>query len=265
MLEVSELFIYPIKSLGGIAVQQTFLTDRGFQYDRRWLLVDDNNIFLTQRDNPKMALLQTVLGDTGLSVFQKHNPNQSLHIPFDLMSTETVSVTIWEDTCLAQLVNPEVDQWFSQALNMNCHLVYMPDHSRREVDPRYATQNELTSFSDGYPTLIIGQASLDDLNARLPTPVPINRFRPNIVFTGGQPYEEDKLTAFQIKGINFSGVKLCGRCMITTINQETAETGKDPLRTLAGYRLQNNNVMFGMNLLHEGTGWISVGDLLIQH
>src|SRR6187431_2656720 len=98
MLQVSELFVYPIKSLGGIPVQQALLTDRGFQYDRRWLLVDERNIFLTQRDNPKMALLQTALGEHGLTVFHKHNPIQSLHIPFDFVSSETVSVTIWDDT-----------------------------------------------------------------------------------------------------------------------------------------------------------------------
>ena len=265
MLQVSELFIYPIKSLGGIAVQNAFLTDRGFQYDRRWLLVDEGNMFLTQRDNPKMALLQTSIIDRGLTVFHKHNPHQSLHIPFDFISTESVSVTIWDDTCLAQLISPEVDYWFSQALNMNCRLVYMPDQTHREVDPRFATNYELTSFSDGYPTLIIGQSSLDDLNARLQTPIPMNRFRPNIVFTGGKPYAEDDMRSFQINGIDFFGVKLCARCMVTTIEQDTAQTGKDPLRTISGYRMQNNNVMFGQNLLHEGTGLISVGDPIILH
>ncbi len=265
MLQISELFIYPIKSLGGIAVQQAYLTDRGFKYDRRWLLVDRNNVFLTQRDIPKMALLQTALGETGLSVFQKHDASQSLHIPFDAINRETISVTIWDDTCIAQLISPDIDAWFTAALGTDCRLVYMPEHSRREVDPKYATQQELTSFSDGYPTVIIGQASLDDLNARLQIPVAMNRFRPNIVFTGGTAFAEDDMAAFSINDIDFFGVKLCSRCMITTINQENAETGKDPLRTLSQYRMQNNKVQFGQNLLHKGEGWISAGDKIILH
>lgn len=262
MLQVSELFIYPIKSLGGIAVQQAYLTDRGFKYDRRWLLVDKNNVFLTQRDSPKMALLQTAIAETGLTVFQKHDPGQSLQIPFDTIKGESISVTIWDDTCLAQLISPDIDAWFTAALGTDCRLVYMPEHSRREVDPKYATQQELTSFSDGYPTLIIGQASLDDLNARLQFPVSMNRFRPNIVFTGGAAYAEDDMTAFRVNNIDFFGVKLCARCMITTINQETGETGKDPLKTLSHYRMQNNKVLFGQNLLHRGEGWIRAGDII---
>ena len=263
MFQISELFIYPIKSLGGITVHQAYLTDRGFKYDRRWLLVDSNNVFLTQRDIPKMAMLQTAIGEAGLTVFQKHDPGQSLQIPFDAIKGETISVNIWDDTCLAQLISPDIDAWFTAALGIICRLVYMPEHSRREVDPKYATQQELTSFSDGYPTLIIGQASLDDLNARLQIPVPMNRFRPNIVFTGGTAYAEDEMTAFRINNIDFFGVKLCSRCMITAINQETAETGKDPLRTLSQYRMQNNKVLFGQNLLHRGEGWIGTGDKII--
>lgn len=265
MLQISELFIYPIKSLGGIGVQQAYLTDRGFKYDRSWLLIDKNNVFLTQRDIPKMAMLQTTIGETGLTVFQKHDHSLYLQIPFDAIGGETLSVTIWDDTCQAQLISPDIDAWFTAALGIDCRLVYMPEHSRREVDPKYATQQELTSFSDGYPTLIIGQASLDDLNARLQIPVPMNRFRPNIVFTGGTAFAEDDMKAFRINNIEFSGVKLCSRCMITTINQETGETGKDPLRTLSQYRMQNNKVLFGQNLLHKGEGWIRVGDKINLH
>jgi len=260
MLTISGLFIYPIKSLGGIALEKSFLTDRGFQYDRRWMLVNPSGKFYTQRDNPEMALLKVELKAAGLEVYHSADPDDRIEIPFQFTPSGVLPVIVWEDTCEAQLVSDSIDAWFTRVLNMPCRLVFMPDQTHRPVDPDYATRQEITSFSDGYPVLVIGQASLDDLNAKLNVPVPMNRFRPNIVFEGGRPYQEDGMTAFQVNGINFSGVKLCGRCMVTTIDQDTAETGKDPLKTLATYRLINNKVMFGMNLLHDSSGWIAVGD-----
>ncbi len=145
---------------------------------------------------------------------------------------------------------------------MQCRLVYMPDATNRRVDKAYASYDEITSFSDAYPISLIGQLSLDDLNTRLQEPVPINRFRPNIVFTGGEPFEEDTMEEFSINDIKFSGVKLCARCVVTTINQDDGEKGNEPLKTLATYRMRNNKIYFGHNLLHKGSGVISVGDEL---
>jgi uncharacterized protein YcbX len=136
----------------------------------------------------------------------------------------------------------------------------MPDHSQRLVDFNYAQQNEITSFSDGYPLLIIGQASLDDLNQKLAQPLPMNRFRPNIVFTGGYPFQEDEMKAFEINDINFYGVKPCARCVITTIDQQTGEKNKEPLKTLSTYRMWDNKVYFGQNLLYNNTGTLHAGD-----
>jgi hypothetical protein len=136
----------------------------------------------------------------------------------------------------------------------------MPDSSRRQVDEKYALQNDITSFSDGYPVLLIGQASLDDLNGRLDQPVPMNRFRPNIVFSGGTPYQEDGMKHFKVDGLDFFGVKPCGRCVMTTINQDTGSVGQEPLKTLSLYRTANNKVNFGQNVLHTGFGRIKVGD-----
>jgi uncharacterized protein YcbX len=135
----------------------------------------------------------------------------------------------------------------------------MPDYSRREVDPDYAPNKEITSFSDAYPLLLIGQASLDDLNKRLAEPVPMNRFRPNIVVEGWEPYEEDTIRKFSIGDVEFEAVKPCARCVLTTINQDTAEKGKDPLKTLASYRSRNNKVLFGQNLLYNGEGYLQKG------
>ncbi len=263
MLTVSGLYIYPIKSLGGISVSQAVITSRGFLYDRRLLLTDTNNRFLTQREHAAMALLQPVIKEDGLYIHHKNNSYAPLFIPHRPSSSELVSVTIWDDTCDAQVYDSAINNWFSEVLNFPCQLVYMPDTTNREVDKRYAFNNEITSFADAYPMLIIGQSSLDDLNTRLDEALPMNRFRPNIVFTGGKPFLEDKMREFSINGVQFSGVKLCARCVMTTINQDTIATSKEPLKTLATYRFKNNKILFGQNLLHRGDGTIHVGDEII--
>ena len=265
MLEVSELFIYPIKSLGGIAVKSAKITDRGFQYDRRWMLVDSDNRFLTQREFPQMALLQVQLSANGLHVHHKINKTTPVNIPVDSEYNEVTTVQVWSDKCKAIFVSQELDEWFSEMLSIKCRLVYMPDSSKRRVDSRYAENKEITSFTDGYPFLLIGQSSLDDLNMRLTEPLPMNRFRPNIVFTGAEPYQEDKIQHFSINDIQFYGVKLSSRCVVTTIDQDIALKSKEPLKTLAGYRQKNNNIYFGQNLLHKGEGEIRIGDVIMVH
>ena len=260
MLQVSGLFIYPIKSLGGIAVDSALLTDRGFEHDRRWMLIDKDNRFLTQRVLPGMALLQVKLTATGLQVYHKNHPAESIDIPFITTSSAPVEVVVWDDSCRAQHVDPRLDAWFSRMLSVDCRLVYMPDHSHRPVDTRYATHGEITSLSDGFPVLMIGQASLDDLNGRLAQPLPMNRFRPNIVFSGGHPYEEDELAHFTIGNTDFYAVKPCARCVMTTIDQDKALAAKEPLRTLAAYRNRDNKIFFGQNILYKGGGAVTIGD-----
>ncbi|MES2110912.1 MAG: MOSC N-terminal beta barrel domain-containing protein [Bacteroidota bacterium] len=264
MLQVSELYIYPIKSLAGIPVKKAVVTSRGFEHDRRWLLVDENNCFITQREYYQMALLRVAIEADGLRVTHKVS-NKSLLIPFRTRDTdyEQAMVTIWDDTCMAEFVSTEADAWFTEVLNMRCRLVYMPDSTLRIVDQRYAHEDSITSFADAYPFLLIGQASLDELNNRLIENLPINRFRPNIVFTGGEPFDEDLYGHFLINNIDFYGVKLCARCVMTTVNQDTAIRGKEPLKTLAKYRFKNNKILFGQNLIHDGTGEIALGDELI--
>ena len=263
MLTVSELYIYPVKSLAGIAVDSAQLTNRGFQHDRRLMLVDHQYRFLTQREYPQMALLQPVLDPSGLFIHHKQHSFPPLFIPLLPAGTDRVQVQIFDDHCAALLHDAAVSEWFSKALGVGCHLAYMPDDSIREVDHRYASQHEITSFTDGYPTLLIGQASLDDLNARLAIPLPMNRFRPSIVFEGGAAFMEDELGKFFINGIAFTAVKPCARCTITTINQDTAEGSKEPLKTLSSYRKKNNKILFGQNLLHQGEGKVRIGDELV--
>lgn len=261
LLSVSQLFIYPIKSLGGISIKSATITDRGLQYDRRFLLIDENNSFLTQRVFPKMALLQTAIEDDTLLVFQKNTNDDKLVLPLSPAKvSKNILVKIWDDDCEAQLVSEEADDWFSKKLNRFCRLVYMPQSTKRKVDAKYAFNNEITSFSDAFPLLIIGQSSLDDLNSRLTVPLPINRFRPNIVFTGEAPFQEDLMEHFKINSCDFYCVKPSARCVITTTDQETAITGKEPLQTLSTYRSKNNKVYFGQNVLLKGEGKINTGD-----
>ena len=261
MYTVSQLFIYPIKSLGGISVNEAKITDRGLEYDRRWMLVDDDHQFLTQRKNGEMALLATELHNDHILVSHKVKEGK-IKIPIITSNPETAIATIWDDQCLVRFVTDEADKWFSEMLSINCRLVYMPDQSKRKIEEPFGNDHNITSLSDGYPVLMIGQSSLDELNNRLAAPIPMDRFRPNIVFTGGTPFIEDSFTDFSINDALFTGVKASSRCKVITINQQTGIATHEPLATLATYRKQNNKVYFGQNLLIRKTGTISVGQLI---
>ncbi|HEY4650706.1 MAG TPA: MOSC N-terminal beta barrel domain-containing protein [Pontibacter sp.] len=260
MYTVSSIYIYPIKSLGGISLEQAQVQQRGLQYDRRWMLVDAEGGFLSQRRFAQMALLQVRLQEGGLLVTHKQGLLAPLFVPFDAQADKKVSVTVWEDTCDAWEVDGVVTAWFSKALGMVARLVYMPESTRRNVDPKYAFAEEVVSFADAYPFLMIGEESLNHLNNKLKSAVLMDRFRPNIVFRGGQAHDEDLLNTFTIGDVQFRAAKPCARCVLTTIDQRTGLKGTEPLRTLATYRTVNNKVLFGQNLVHEGEGVIRVGD-----
>jgi uncharacterized protein len=266
MLQLSEIWIYPVKSFGGISLSQAQVTDRGLEHDRRWLLVDENGTFLSQRENPELALFQTEIGMDFLSITHREKL-ETIQVPLYHTFSGTqkkITVTVWEDTIEAYEVSQTTTDWFTKILGFTSRLVYMPEESHRKVEAEYAvTESDINSFSDGYPFLIIGQSSLDDLNSRLKKALPMNRFRPNFVFTGGLPYVEESWKEFTIGGLSFFGVKPCGRCIMTTIDQEKGiQSGKDPLLTLAKYKKEGNNVIFGQNLIASGTGQISVGNEL---
>jgi len=263
MLFISQLYIYPVKSLGGIAVDNALVTNRGLQFDRRFMLVGDNNSFITQRDQPKLALFRTFVEDEMLFIYHKDNAFDILSLPLLPPPTEErVMVNIWDDTCEAQFVSGEADKWFSAKLDVSCRLVYMPESTLREVDSDYAADKEITSFADDFHILLIGKSSLDDLNSRLEKSLPMNRFRPNIVMEGGTPFEEDTMEEFRINGIDFCGVKLCSRCVVTTIDQETGFADREPLKTLATYRSFSNKLFFGQNVLSRGNGMVKIGDAI---
>jgi hypothetical protein len=259
---IKQLYIYPIKSFAGIELQEAEITDRGFQHDRRWMLIDKNGRFFSQREYSELCFFQPIIKKDGLEVYHKKYPSQNIFIPFQYQS-ENQSVAIWDDICKGNIVSETINQFFSDILKQEIKLVYMADQSHRLVDTKYATGGELTSFSDGYPFLMIGQGSLDDLNSKTSEYIPMNRFRPNIVFTGGGAFVEDTWKNFSINNIPFTCAKPCARCVVTTIDQETAIKGKEPLITLNQYRKQNNKVLFGQNIVHHGLGKLKVGDKII--
>ncbi|MEH3115412.1 MOSC domain-containing protein [Pedobacter terrae] len=259
---LSGLYIYPIKSLGGISLQQAKLEESGLQYDRRWMLVDEDGIFVTQRKYFELALLQVSISNDQLIVFHKTLPGLSISFSTDEDTGEQISVVIWNDTVTALEVNKTLSDWFSNFLKFRVKLVRMPSTGKRLIDRNYAQNDEIVSFADGYPCLLIGQSSLDGLNEKLREPILMDRFRPNFVFTGGESHIEDRFKDFYMGEVLFSAVKPCSRCVLITIDQQTGEKGQEPLRTLASYRTVGKKIMFGQNLLHQQTGTIRVGDEL---
>lgn len=257
---LASLHIHPIKSLGGFAVQEARITDRGFAHDRRWMLVDENGVFITQREVPTMACLHCAPRTDGFRVTDVRD-GDTIDLPWSLSEGIELAARVWNDKVLALVAPIEHSLWFSHRLGITAVLVYMPDRSKRATNAAYATG--LTSLSDGYPYLIISQASLDDLNARMPLSLPMDRFRPNIVIAGGEAFQEDGWKEIAIGAARFSLVKPCFRCPIPTTDQRTGQRGKEPLRTLATFRRVGNEVKFGMNAMAIAGDRVRVGDQVI--
>lgn len=258
-LTLSEIWIYPIKSLAGIRLQKANVKQKGLEYDRRFMLVDEAGRFLTQREHPQMALFNTSLA-TNLLTIESGISKQSITISLEPTDGNALTAKIWDDLVETIEVSKEASSWFSKELNFTCKLVFFPEANRRDVDPRYASNAEQTSLADAYPFLIIGQSTLNDLNKRLDMPVPMKRFRPNFVFTGGNPFEEDDWKNFRIGNNRFAAVKLCARCVLITVDPETGIKGKEPLATLTTYRKRENKILFGQNLLPIDYDEVCEGD-----
>lgn len=259
MLSLSRLFIYPIKSLAGIEVKQSQVTPTGLQYDRKWMLVDEHQQFLSQRRLPKMALLKTQVVGQQLIVSAPNQEDLVLQLK-PAESTVTQEVTLWHDQCIVQEVDREASQWFSGFLQFPCTLVYQPDENIRTVDQKYAQAKDQTSFSDGFPFLMVSDASLALLNQQMGLSLSIRRFRPNLVVTDCSAYAEDSWRIISIGEISFRLPKPCARCAIPQIDPDTAISDQEPLRTLAITRKWNNEVFFGQNALHDSLGLLKAGD-----
>ena len=256
-IRLSAIYFYPVKSLRGIGLQRAPLGRRGIDYDRHWMLVDDAGVFITQRHLPRMALISTSLVPGGLRLSAPGMPD--LDVALESAAHRPLSVRVWDDLCTARSAGDAPRRWLSAFLDCACRLVYLPPDSRRLVDTNFAQAGEETGFSDGFPLLLISQTSLDDLNTRLQTPLPMQRFRPNLVVEGCLPYAEDGWRRIRVGDIILRLVKACSRCAITTVDPETGGKGAEPLRTLSGYRKRGNKVYFGQNLLHQAAGELRVG------
>lgn len=261
---LSALHIYPVKGLKGISLTEARCTDRGLEHDRRWMVVDSQGVFLSQREHPKMATVWTDIGDGALSLSA---PDIStVDVPLDARAAPGMKVRVWESVCDAMPVSPYADAWLSDYLGLACRLVYMPDASLRHSNPQYAGEDKRVGFADGYAYLVTGEASLSDLNTRLAAKghpaLPMNRFRPNLVVSGAAPFAEDGWGEIRVGDAVLRGVKPCGRCQVATTDQSTGEVrGPEPLATLSTYRESTTfGTMFGMNLVTVKTGTVRVGD-----
>lgn len=260
-LRVIEINVYPIKSTAAVAVNEWPVESRGLAMDRRWMLVDEAGDFITAREYADITLVRTHM-ENGCLRLSAPGMDELL-IPIGDESTATVPVTIWADECRAVPVSEQADDWFSALIGTRCRLVRMNDACIRPVDGSFGRQDDQVSFADGYPLLLISEASLSDLNQRLPEPVSMRRFRPNLVVTGCAPYAEDDWRHITVGEVDFEGVKNCSRCEFTTIHPVTGEKDPrlEPLRTLSTYRRRaEGGVYFGQNLIPRALGTVRVGD-----
>ena len=254
---IDGLYFYPIKSCRGTSLDVAEVGPRGIVADRQWMVVDESNEFLTQRELPRMALVRPSLAGGVLALTA---PGMSPLTVSPGGHRERRQVVVWRDRCAAIDEGPQAAEWLSAFLELPCRLVRIPDDETRRADPEYAGPNDQVGFADGFSFLLISRASLDDLNRRLSVPLPMNRFRPNIVVDGTEPFEEDRWKRIRMGDITFVVAKPCARCAITTTNQDTAERSQEPLRTLATFRhVAGRGVMFGQNLIHDRSGILQVG------
>ena len=259
MITVVSIHIYPIKGMRGVSLESSQIDQRGLAYDRRWMVIDGNGKFVTQREQPKLTTIEVEWNEPTITLSLN---GKSVTFSHDNVSSEAIRVKVWNDWCEGIIAEEFVNQWLSQALEGDYRLIYMPDDSRRVVNPKYVPQEAITSFTDGYPFLVISEASLEYLNDRLETPVGMERFRPNLVIRGVAAHIEDNFEKIKIGDIPFEGAKRCPRCQVPTIDQKTGEKGRQPMLTLARYRLFDEDILFGMNMVHRGQGVIKVGDIL---
>ena len=254
---LTSLYVYPIKSVGGIALREARLDSRGIEHDRRWMLVDENGKFMSQRKHPRMALISTRL--TSDSLIAEASEMPKLHLPLQPEGSSDLEVQIWSDVVRAVPVRDGAGEWFSTFLGVPCRLVYMPDETVRRVDQEYATAGDLVGFADSFPLLLISQASVDDLGKRLGKEVPVNRFRPNLVVEGCEPFDEDGWRGLRIGEVSFRVAKPCSRCSIVMTDQNSGERDREVLAALSGYRQVGRDVLFGQNLAQNATGTLHVG------
>ncbi len=248
MKRISGLYVYPVKSLGGIALTEARVGPRGLAYDRHWMLADMNGLFLSQRKVPEMALIQPSLEATKLVFTHRRSGAPALSVPLQPPNSETrIRARVWQDEMEALAYPDAVNDWFRDLLGVYCQLVYFPGQQIRPVTKGGGAGGTHTAFADSCPLLITGAEALKDLNRRLEQPIPMDRFRPNIVFEGGQAYEEEQWRAFTLGGHPMRGICACTRCSMINVNQASAAVNTAPLAALAKYRKGREGITFGLH------------------
>jgi uncharacterized protein YcbX len=258
---VGALYIYPVKSCRGIRLNQADVTRRGFANDRRWMIVDDRGRFVTQRQVPELCRVHTALEHDAIVLTAAGAG--SLRLPLVHEEGEECRVSVWRHDGEA-VRHAEGSAWVTALVKRESSLVYMAERHERPVDPAWARPDDRVSFADGFPFLVISEASLAGLNRRLDAPLEMERFRPNIVVAGVDEFAEDLWREVAFGSIEFRAVKRCSRCVVTTIDPATGIKSKEPLRTLATYRRWDNQVWFGMNVIADGVGTLRVGDAISE-
>ena len=257
---LSTLHVYPVKSCAALAPTHATVEARGLAADRRWMVVDENGRFLSARKLPRMTLVRTRTVDDGVEV--EAPGMQGLLVRAEADAARRREVQVWGSTVSARVAEPAADAWISAFLGCVAHFAYMDEHALRAIDPAYAHVDDIVSFADGFPLLLISQAALDLLNTKLAAPVPMLRFRPNLVVDGVPAHAEDGWRRIRIGGIDFDVVKPCTRCVLTTVDFEQGEfdPGGEPLRTLLSYRRTGKGVTFGQILIPRSRGTLRLGD-----
>jgi hypothetical protein len=260
---LASVHIYPLKGGRAVDLDEAVVEPWGLAGDRRWLLVDADGQFITQREQPALARL-VVSYRQGVAITVSCDGCRSLSVAAPADSPELLKVTVWRSTVLAAAAGPEADAWFSGYLGEPVRLVWLDDPTRRAVDPEFGADGDVVSFADGFPLLVTSSASLGQLGEWLAAdgdqPVPMNRFRPNVVVSGCEPWDEDRWRRIRIGAVSFRVAKPCGRCVVTTTDQATGERGRQPLRMLARRRRFGKSLVFGQNLIPDSPGLIRVGD-----
>jgi uncharacterized protein YcbX len=260
MMHLSEIWIYPVKSLSGIQLHEAFVREEGLQHDRHWMVVDEAGKFLTQRMYPAMALVDTEISESELLLYYRQDEADGVRIAIDNPDGDELPVQVWKDTVTAKTVSKEADKWLSEKLGKNVRLVAMQSEHPRRMSPEDSATASRLSFADDFPYLLTTETSLADLNSRLGELVNMSRFRPNIVIAGSGPFEENNWSRIKIGNIYFDLVKPCERCVMINVNQSTGQRGSEPLKTLAGYRKENRKIFFGQNMIARNYGIIKQGD-----
>lgn len=257
--QLSAIHLFPIKSCAPLALECARVEARGLAGDRRWMVIDANDKFVTGRQQPRLTLLRAVPEGDGLSVSAPDVAPLRVQAPQD---DERVATEVWGSAVHPRVACAAANAWFSAHLGVPARLVYMDDACLRAVDTDYAAPGDVVSFADGFPLLLVSQAALDALNAKLAQPVPMLRFRPNLVVANTAAHAEDGWKRIRIGAVEFDVVKPCTRCVFTTVDFERGEfdPSGEPLRTLLSYRRSPSGVTFGQNLIARGLGSVHVGD-----